>query len=112
MLIGQVPISTSAEVIMKLNNLKVYCVIEEDQDTMVEVIREMDSECKISTWEPDGDDENPGTWGMFVDDFPAELYDKIVDWLESENSWCLIRDVEMSLDDEDANIYKEYIAQN
>jgi hypothetical protein len=49
---------------MKLNNLKVYCVIEEDQDTMVEVIREMDSECKISTWEPDGDDENPGTWGM------------------------------------------------
>ena len=33
---------------MKLNNLKVYCVIEEDQDTMVEVIREMDSECKIS----------------------------------------------------------------
>ena len=97
---------------MKLNNLKVYCVIEEDQDTMVEVIREMDSECKISTWEPDGDDENPGTWGMFVDDFPAELYDKIVDWLESENSWCLERDVEMSLDDEDANIYKEYIAQN
>ena len=43
---------------------------------------------------------------MFVDEFPAELYDKIVDWLESENSWCLIRDVEMSLDDEDANIYK------
>ena len=36
---------------MKLNNLKVYCVIEEDQDTMVEVIREMDSECKISTWD-------------------------------------------------------------
>jgi hypothetical protein len=51
-----------------------------------------------------------GGWGMFVDDFPAEMYDKIVDWLESENSWCLIRNVEMSLDDEDANVYKEYIS--
>jgi len=75
---------------------------------MVDVIREMDSECKICTWEPDPVDT--GTWGMFVDDFPAELYDKIVDWLESENSWCLIRDVEMSLDDEDANVYREYIS--
>ena len=93
---------------MKLNNLKVYCVIEEDQDTMVEVIREMDSECKISTWEPDGDDENPGTWGMFIDDFPPELWDKLVEYLESEDSWALDEEVSMALDDEDAGVYKSY----
>ena len=93
---------------MKLNNLKVYCALEEDQDTMVEVIREMDSDCKICTWEPDGDDENPGTWGMFIDDFPPELWDKMVEYLESEHSWCLEESVEMSLDDEDANVYKSY----
>ena len=98
---------------MRLNNLKIYGQTEEDQSNMFDFLFEIyRNEIKYCTWEPDGDDENPGTWGMFVDDFPAELYDKIVDWLESENSWCLIRDVEMSIDDEDANIYKEYIAQN
>ena len=56
-------------------------------------------------------DENPGTWGMFIDDFPPELFDKVVDFLESEDSWVLERDVEMSLDDEDANVYREYIPE-
>jgi len=45
---------------------------------------------------------------MFIDEFPPELYDRIVDWLESEHSWCLEESVEMSLDDEDANVYKSY----
>ena len=31
-----------------------------------------------------------------------------LNWLESEHSWCLEESVEMSLDDEDANVYKSY----
>ena len=46
---------------------------------------------------------------MFIDDFPPELFDKVVDFLESEDSWGLIRDVEMSLEDEENGVYKEYI---
>ena len=45
---------------------------------------------------------------MFVDEFPPELWDKMVNFLESEDSWVLEESVEMSLDDEDANIYREY----
>jgi hypothetical protein len=32
----------------------------------------------------------------------------MVNFLESEDSWVLEESVEMSLDDEDANIYREY----
>ena len=56
----------------------------------------------------DGDDENPGTWGMFIDDFPPELWDKMINYLESEDSWVLEETVEMALDDDDNNVYKEY----
>ena len=54
---------------------------------------------------PDGD---PGSWGMFIDDFPPELFDKVVEFLESENSWILEEEVEMSLDDDENNVYREY----
>ncbi|ADO97368.1 hypothetical protein SSM2_024 [Synechococcus phage S-SM2] len=93
---------------MRLNNLKIYCHLEEDQQTMVEVILEKFPDVKICTWEPDGDDENPGTWGMFIDDFPPELFDKVVEFLESENSWVLDEEVEMALDDDENDVYKEY----
>ena len=93
---------------MKLNNLKIYCHLEEDQQTMVEVILEKFPDVKICTWEPDGDDENPGTWGMFIDDFPPELFDKVVEFLESEDSWALDEEVEMALDDDESNVYREY----
>ena len=45
---------------------------------------------------------------MFIDDFPPELFDKVVDFLESEDSWVLEEEVEMSLDDDEANVYREY----
>ena len=45
---------------------------------------------------------------MFIDDFPPELFDKVVEYLESEDSWALDEEVEMSLDDDDANVYREY----
>ena len=45
---------------------------------------------------------------MFVDDFPPELWDKMINYLESEDSWVLEETVEMSLDDDDNNVYKEY----
>ena len=94
---------------MRLNNLKIYCQTEEDQSTIFDFIfYEYQNEVKYCTWEPDGDDENPGTWGMFIDDFPPELFDKVVEFLESENSWVLEEEVEMSLDDDEANVYREY----
>ncbi len=45
---------------------------------------------------------------MFIDDFPPELWDKMVNYLESEDSWVLEETVEMSLDDDESNVYKEY----
>ena len=67
-------------------------------DFLFEIYR---NDIKYCTWEPDGDDEdNPGTWGMFIDDFPPELFDKVVEFLESENSWVLDKEVEMALDDD------------
>ena len=44
---------------------------------------------------------------MFIDDFPPELFDKVVEFLESENSWILEEEVEMSLDDDENNVYRE-----
>ena len=98
---------THARIIMKLNNLKIYCQTEDDQTNIVEFIFSQYEDVKASTWEPDGDDENPGTWGMFIDDFPPELWDKMINYLEGEDSWELDETVEMSLDD-DNNICKEY----
>ena len=49
-----------------------------------------------------------GTWGMFVDDFPPELWDKLVKFLKSEDSWMLDKDVEMSLECEEPRVYKYY----
>ena len=94
---------------MRLNNLKIYCQTEEDQSNVFDFLfSEYQNDIKYCTWEPDGDDENPGTWGMFIDDFPPELWNKIINYLESEDSWVLEETVEMSLDDDDNNIYKEY----
>ena len=93
---------------MKLNNLKIYCHTEEDQSVMFDFIfYEYRNEIKYSTWEPDGDDENPGSWGMFIDDFPYELWDKLVEYLEYE-SWTLEEDVEMALECDDPKVYRYY----
>ena len=61
-----------------MNNLKIYCQTQEDQSNIFDFLfYEYQNDIKYSTWEPDGDDENPGTWGMFIDDFPPELVDKL-----------------------------------
>ena len=97
---------------MRLNNLKIYCQTEEDQSNVFDFLFcEYQNDIKYCTWEPDGDDENPGTWGMFIDDFPPELWDKMISYLESEDSWVLEEIVEMSLDDDDNNVFKEYFPE-
>ena len=94
---------------MRLNNLKIYCHTEEDQSNMFDFLFEIyRNHIKYCSWEPDGDDENPGSWGMFIDDFPPELFDKVVEFLESENSLVLDEEVEMALDDDESNVYREY----
>jgi len=79
-----------------MNDLKIYCQTEEDQTNIVEFIFSQDENVKICTWEPDPVDT--GTWGMFVDDFPPELVDKLEQYLESEDSWELDEEVEMELE--------------
>jgi len=94
---------------MKLNNLKIYCQNQEDQSEVFDFIfYEYQNDVSIVTWEPDGDDENPGSWGMFVDDFPLELWDKLVNYLDSDDSWTIDESVEMVLECEEPKIYKEY----
>jgi hypothetical protein len=90
---------------VKQNNLKIYCQTEDDQTNIVEFIFSQYEDVKVCTWEPDPVDT--GTWGMFVDDFPPELWDNMINYLEGEDSWELDETVEMSLDD-DNNICKEY----
>ena len=79
-----------------MNDLKIYCQTEEDQTNIVEFIFSQYEDVKVSTWEPDPVDT--GTWGMFVDDFPPELWDKLVEYLDGENSWELDEEVEIVLE--------------
>jgi hypothetical protein len=79
-----------------MDNLKIYCKTEDDQTNIVEFIFSQYDDVKVSTWEPDPVDT--GTWGMFVDDFPPELWDKLVEYLDGENSWELDEEVEIVLE--------------
>ena len=81
-----------------MNNLKIYCQTEEDQTNIVEFIYSQYEDVKVCTWEPDGDEDNPGTWGMFVDEFPPELVDKLKQYLQSEDSSELGYHVEIALE--------------
>jgi hypothetical protein len=91
---------------MKLNNLKIYCQTEDDQTNIVEFIFSQYEDVKVSTWEPDPVDT--GTWGMFIDEFPPELWDKLVEYLDGENSWELDEEVEMELECEEPRVTKSY----
>lgn len=94
---------------MRLNNLKIYCQTEEDQSNVFDFLFcEYQNDIKYCTWEPDGDDESPGSWGMFIDDFPPELWDKMIEYLEGEDSWALDEDVEMALECDEPSVHKYY----
>ena len=91
--------------IENMDDLKIYCHTQEDQSIMFDFLFEIyRNNIEYCTWEPDGDieqgGESEGTWGMFIDNFPyPELWDKVVEFLESEDSWALEDDVEMALGD-------------
>jgi hypothetical protein len=99
-------IAVFTHVPMKLNNLKIYCQTEEDQTNIVEFIFSQYEDVEVSTWEPDPVDT--GTWGMFVDEFPPELWGKLEQYLESEDSWELDEEVEMELECEEPRVTKSY----
>ena len=88
-----------------MDDLKIYCHTQEDQSIMFDFLFEIyQNNIQYCTWEPDGDieqgGESEGSWGMFIDNFPyPELWDKVVEFLESEDSWALEDDVEMALGD-------------
>ena len=90
---------------MRLNNLKIYCQTEEDQSEMFDFL------FMISEWHQIlylGFRRRPWVMGNVHWWFPPELFDKVVEFLESENSWILEEEVEMSLDDDENNVYREY----
>jgi hypothetical protein len=90
----------------RLNNLKIYCKTEEDQSAVFDFLFfEYQNDIKYCTWEPDGE---PGSWGMFIDDFPYELWELMVDWLESEDSWMLEESVDMALEDDVNKVFEYY----
>lgn len=92
---------------MRLNNLKIYCKTEEDQSNIFDFLFvEYRNSISYSTWEPDPVDT--GSWGMFVDDFPPQLWDHLVEYLESEDSWALDEEVEMALECDQPKVYKYY----
>ena len=93
--------------LMRLNNLKIYCKTEEDQSNIFDFLFvEYRNSISYSTWEPDPVDT--GSWGMFVDDFPPEVWDHLVNYLESEDSWALDEEVEMALECDEPRVYKYY----
>jgi len=91
---------------MNMRNLKIYCKTEDDQDLIVNLILENYPDAQISTWEPDPVDT--GSWGMFVDEFPARLWGQLVEFLTTEESWALDEDVEMALECEEPRMYAYY----
>ena len=92
---------------MKLNNLKIYCQTEEDQSSVFDFLfYEYQNNIQYCTWEPDPVDT--GSCGMFIDDFPPELCDKLVEYLEGTDSWMLDEDVEMALECDEPRVYKYY----
>ena len=90
---------------MILNNLKIYCQTEEDQESIVDYILDEYPDVKISTWEPDGE---PGSWGMFVDDFPIEVLEMLCRFLDSDDAFVLDEQVEMVLECDEPRINKYY----
>ena len=92
---------------MRLKNLKIYCQNQEDQSIIFDYLFvEYRNSISYCTWEPDPVDT--GSWGMFVDDFPAELWNHLVKFLESEDSWALDEEVEMALECDEPRVYKYY----
>ena len=89
-----------------MDDLRIYCQNEEDQLNVVSFLEDNFPDVKICTWDPDPVDT--GSWGMFVDDFPAELWDHLIKYLESEDSWALDEEVEMALECDDPKVYKYY----
>lgn len=91
---------------MRLNNLKIYCQTEEDQSNVFDFLfYEYQNDIKYATC---SDPVDTGSWGMFVDEFPPELWDKLVTYLEGEDSWVLDEEVEMVLECDDPKVYKYY----
>jgi hypothetical protein len=92
---------------MRLKNLKIYCQNQEDQSIIFDYLFvEYRNSISYCTWEPDPVDT--GSWGMFVDDFPPELWNHLVKFLESEDSWALDEEVEMALECDEPRVYKYY----
>ena len=54
-------------------DIRVHFASEEILNQAVELIQMLDNNASISTWEPDGDDENDGTYGAFVDGIDDQL---------------------------------------
>jgi len=79
-----------------MNDLKIYCKTEDDQTNIVDFIFSQYGDVKVCTWDPDP--VETGTWGMFVDEFPPELVDKLENYLEGEDSWELDEEVEFVLE--------------
>ena len=92
---------------MRLNNLKIYCQTEQDQSVIFDFLfLEYRNSISYSTWEPDPVDT--GSWGMFVDDFPIELWDELVGFLEGPDSWMLDEEVEMALECDEPKVHRYY----
>ena len=87
--------------LMRLNNLKIYCQTEEDQSEMFDFLF---YEIRMTSSIVPGSQTE--TLGHECSLMISELFDKVVEFLESENSWILEEEVEMSLDDDENNVYR------
>ena len=86
-----------------MDDLKIYCQNEEDQLNVVSFLEENFSDVKISTWDPDPVDT--GSWGMFVDDFPIEVWEMLCRFLDNEDAFVLDEEVEMALECDEPRMY-------
>ena len=94
---------------MILNNLKIYCQTEDDQSVIFGIIfSDYQDTIDYSSWKPDGDKENPYPWGLFIDNFPLELWNKLVKFLNSKKSLILDKSIKMVLECKEAKFYEYY----
>ena len=54
-------------------DITIECVMSEKVDRVINLIQMIDENIKISRWTPDGDHDEPGTYGAFIDGIDEEL---------------------------------------
>lgn len=61
-----------------MEDLRIYLLNEDDRDKVQSLLMERFSEIEPDLWEPDGDSQSEGTWGIGIDQLPDEAWSVLI----------------------------------